>query len=681
MDTTNNQKNFTIALIGNPNSGKTVVFNNLTGSRQHVGNWPGVTVEKKEGKLFYKKRQINIVDLPGIYSLDAHSEDERVARDYLVFSKPDVVINIIDSSNLERNLYLTTQLLEMGMNVVIALNMYDECNARKIKIDIKKLNDILKVPIVATTATKKIGMKELLSKTYEAAVNSDGSTGCSLDVKYNRELESGLDVMENMVKDYLPNEDGYPARWIALKLIEDELKMVRQLAKNLPEIIINKKKEIVDNIENSCGEDVYSLIAENRYDFIKKIITEIIIRDTKESPTSVSDKIDRVITNRFLGIPIFLIIMYCVFTLTFKLGDPIVGWIETFFGWLSEVISTGLANINAPELLTSLITEGIIGGLGSVLVFLPNILLLFLAISLLEDSGYMARAAYVIDRFMQVLGLHGKAFIPLLIGFGCNVPGVMATRTLENKKDRMTTILINPLMSCSARLPVYILFASAFFKGKQSLIVFSLYILGILLAIMMAFILKRFVFKGENSFFIMELPPYRVPTIKSTLIHMWERSSSFIKKAGTIIVIAVILIWALSNLPVGVEYASKDSLIGKIGTFVAPVFKPAGFGNWEAAVALVFGILAKEVVVGTLGVIYGVDEAGLVGAISQHWNPISAYSFMIMTLIYIPCIAVIGAIKRETNSWGWTLFAVGYSLVLGWVVSVLFYQIANLFVR
>jgi len=512
MDNKKKEKIFTIALVGNPNSGKTVIFNNLTGSRQHVGNWPGVTVEKKEGKLFYRKRIINVIDLPGIYSLNAQSEDEKVARDYLVFNKPDVVVNIIDSSNLERNLYLTTMLLEMGMNVVIALNMYDECNARKIKIDIKKLTDILRIPVVPTIATKKIGMKELISKIYEVMLNP---SKCNLEIKYKSEIESDLDFMENMIKDYLTDSVDYPARWIALKLIEGEPELVKQIVKSLPEIITNKRKEIINNIENSSGEDVYVLISESRYDFIKNIIRDVIIHDNEESVTSVSDKIDRIVTNKFLGIPIFLIIMFGIFAITFKLGDPLKGWIEVFFEWLSKIASAGLTNLGAPGLLISLITKGIIGGLGSVLVFLPNIFLLFLAISLLEDSGYMARAAYVIDRFMHLFGLHGKAFIPLLIGFGCNVPAVMATRTLDNKKDRLITILINPLMSCSARLPVYILFTGVFFKKSQSLIVFSLYILGILLAIIMAFILNRFIYKGEEeSFFIMELPPYRVPTIK-----------------------------------------------------------------------------------------------------------------------------------------------------------------------
>ncbi len=353
--------------------------------------------------------------------------------------------------------------------------------------------------------------------------------------------------------------------------------------------------------------------------------------------------------------------------------------IESFLEWFSGITGTWLESAGTSGLLSSLIVDGIIGGLGSVLVFIPNIFLLFFAISLLEDSGYMARAAYIMDRFMHSLGLHGKSFIPLMIGFGCNVPAIMATRTLENKHDRLITILINPLMSCAARLPVYVLFAGAFFSTRQGLVIFSLYLLGLVLAILTGLALKRFLFSGEASHFVMELPPYRIPTLKSIFIHMWERGSSFIRKAGTIIFAVVVLIWILSNLPAGVEYASQESILGRIGSFVAPVFKPAGFGSWEAATALIFGILAKEVVVGTLGVIYGVEEAGLTETITRYWTPLSAYAFMVMTLIYIPCVAAIGAIKRETNSWGWTIFAVGYSLVLGWLMAVLVYQVGILF--
>jgi len=348
-------------------------------------------------------------------------------------------------------------------------------------------------------------------------------------------------------------------------------------------------------------------------------------------------------------------------------------------GTAAEAVAAWLEGAGSPAILTSLVVDGIIEGVGSVLVFIPNIFLLFFAISLLEDSGYMARAAYIMDRLMHALGLHGKSFIPFLIGFGCNVPAVMATRTLENRNDRLLTILINPLMSCTARLPVYVLFAGAFFGARQGLVVFSLYLLGLVLAVLMGMLFKKAFFKGEMSHFVMELPPYRMPTLKSTLLHMWERGASFIRKAGTIIFAAVVLIWLLANLPPGVEYASKDSILGKIGGFVAPVFAPAGFGTWEAAVALIAGLLAKEVVVGTLGVLYGVGEEGLAGVIAAQWTPLSAYSFMVMTLLYIPCVAVIGAIKRETNSWGWTWFAIGYTLVLGWVMSVLVFQVGKLF--
>ncbi|MDI3535374.1 MAG: ferrous iron transport protein [Thermosediminibacterales bacterium] len=421
------------------------------------------------------------------------------------------------------------------------------------------------------------------------------------------------------------------------------------------------------------------MIADRRYGFIGGLAKEVISRrQTAEDRLSISDKIDRIVTNRYLGIPIFLLAMWAVFQFTFKVGDPLIGWIETFFEWFGGAVGMLLERVGAPGFLNSLIVDGIIGGVGSVLVFIPNIFLLFFAISLLEDSGYMARAAYIMDRFMHTLGLHGKSFIPLLIGFGCNVPAIMAARTLENKRDRLIAILIIPLMSCSARLPVYVLFAGAFFSERQGLVIYSLYLLGIALAVMMGMIFKRFMFKGETSHFVMELPPYRMPTFKTTFIHMWERGSSFIRKAGTTIFTVVILIWALSNLPVGVEYASQESILGRIGSFAAPIFKPAGFGRWEAAAALLFGILAKEVVVGTLGVIYGAGEAGLTDIVSQYWTPLSAYAFMVMTLIYIPCAAAIGAIKRETNSWGWSAFAVAYTLILGWLMAVLVYQIGRL---
>ena len=662
-----------IALAGNPNSGKTSIFNNLTGSRQHVGNWPGVTVEKKEGRLTYQGVCHKIIDLPGTYSLGAYSEDEVIARDFILKEKPDVIVSVVDASNLARNLYLTTQLLEMGANVVVALNMMDEAKARGLNYNVQKLSAMLGVPVITTVATKKEGMDQLVAKVIEAA---DAGKGSLLKIDYGNELEEELGQLESTIQNHGQLSAEYPARWLALKMLEEDEHIHNEVKgrAGTADLVAQAEKSAA-HLLDVIGEDTESLVADRRYGFItgvaKKSVTK---RESAEQRLTRSDKIDSIVTSRFLGIPIFLFAMWAVFQFTFTLGDPMIGWVETFFEWFGGLVIAGLTAINSSDLVISLMVDGIIGGVGSVLVFIPNIFLLFLAISFLEDSGYMARAAYVMDRFMNSLGLHGKAFIPLLVGFGCNVPAIMATRTLENKRDRMVTILIAPLMSCGARLPVYVLFVGAFFSANQGLVLFSLYILGIVLAVIMGKIFKTFLFPGEASPFVMELPPYRIPTLKGTFIHMWERGSAFLKKAGTIIFSIVVLIWVLSILPWGVEYASQESLVGKLGSFVAPIFAPAGFGTWEAASALVFGILAKEVVVGTLGVIYGVGEEGLATAIQQFWTPLAAYSFMVMTLIYIPCAAVIGVIKRETNSWKWTGFAVGYTLALGWLMAVIIYQ-------
>lgn len=662
-----------IALAGNPNSGKTSIFNNLTGSRQHVGNWPGVTVEKKEGRLTYQGVSHKIIDLPGTYSLGAYSEDEVIARDFILKEKPDVIVSVVDASNLERNLYLTTQLLEMGANVVVALNMMDEAKARGLNYNVQKLSAMLGVPVITTVATKKEGMDQLVAKVIEAA---NAGKESSLKIDYGNELEEELGQLESTIQNHGQLSAEYPARWLALKMLEEDEHIHNEVKGRAGTAdLVAQAEKSATHLLDVIGEDTESLVADRRYGFItgvaKKSVTK---RESAEQRLTRSDKIDSIVTSRFLGIPIFLFAMWAVFQFTFTLGDPMIGWVETFFEWFGGLVIAGLTAINSSDLVISLMVDGIIGGVGSVLVFIPNIFLLFLAISFLEDSGYMARAAYVMDRFMNSLGLHGKAFIPLLVGFGCNVPAIMATRTLENKRDRMVTILIAPLMSCGARLPVYVLFVGAFFSANQGLVLFSLYILGIVLAVIMGKIFKTFLFPGEASPFVMELPPYRIPTLKGTFIHMWERGSAFLKKAGTIIFSIVVLIWVLSILPWGVEYASQESLVGKLGSFVAPIFAPAGFGTWEAASALVFGILAKEVVVGTLGVIYGVGEEGLATAIQQFWTPLAAYSFMVMTLIYIPCAAVIGVIKRETNSWKWTGFAVGYTLALGWLMAVIIYQ-------
>ena len=667
-------KEIVIALAGNPNSGKTTVFNNLTGARQHVGNWPGVTVEKKVGRLIYAGKTHKVIDLPGIYSLGAYSEDEIIARDFILHEKPDVVINVVDASNIERNLYLTVQLLEAGVRMVVALNMVDEAEARNIVVDREKLAEFLGVPVVPTVATKNKGLPELVEQALAAAESGPQE---ALKIDYGQEAEAEISELEKVISSRPGLADRYPPRWLAVKLLEEDDRLLKEIGK-LPDSgdLLARREKSIRRLQKITGEEVENLFAERRYGFISGIVRQVVRKKNIEQRLSLSDRIDRVVTSRFFGLPIFLVAMWAVFQFTFKLGGPLTGWIESFFDWLGGAAEGALNAVCAPEWVTSFLLKGVIGGVGSVLVFIPPIFLLFLAISFLEDSGYMARAAYIMDRFMHALGLHGKSFLPMLIGFGCNVPAIMATRTLENKQDRLVTILINPLMSCTARLPIYILFAGAFFSTRQGLVIFSLYLLGIILAIIMGKLFKTVLFKGESAPFVMELPPYRLPTLKGTLIHVWERGSSFIRKAGTIIFGAVVLIWVLSVFPWGVEYASQESLVGRLGGALAPVLAPAGFGKWEAAAALVFGLLAKEVVVGTLGVIYGVGEGGegLTQIIAQQWTPLSAYAFMAMCLIYIPCAATIGAIKRETNSWKWTGFAVGYSLVLGWVVAVIIYQ-------
>ncbi len=671
------KKEIKIALAGNPNSGKTTIFNNLTGSRQHVGNWPGVTVEKKEGKFTYEGIEMKVVDLPGIYSLASHSLDEKIARDFLLEEKPDVVVAIIDSSNLERNLYLAIQLLELGVNLVLDLNMIDIVENKGMRIDIEELSRVMGLPVIKTTANKGKGINNLKSAIKDAC---DGKERNVYDIDYGKDIEDEIERLSRVLKERKVLEK-YSRRWLTLKLLEQDENILAK-AKELPEgnEIRKKISESITKLEKHLGYDLETAIVERRYAFLRGLVKECChkvmgIRERRE----ITDRIDQIVTNKFLGIPIFLGLMWFTFQLVFTLGAPLADLIDSFFGWLGEIVFLGMNALAAPAWISSLFVDGIIGGVGSVLIFLPNILLLFLMISILEGSGYMARAAFIMDRVMHAMGLHGKSFIPMILGFGCNIPGIMAARTLESEKDRILTILVNPLMSCAARLPIYTLFAGVFFAKHQGLVVFSLYFMGIVLAIVVARIFKSIFFKQEVTPLIMELPPYRLPQVKSVLIHMWEKGSLFLKKAGTIIFVGVIFVWLLASLPVGVEYASKESLIGQLGSLFAPLFSLAGFGTWQATVSLIFGIVAKEIVVGTLGTLYGAEGMGLKSVIMQHFTPLSAYAFMAMSLIYVPCIAAIATIKKETN-WKWTSLAVGYSLVLGWVVAVLIYQIGSLFI-
>lgn len=669
-----------IALVGNPNCGKTSLFNALTGSRQHVGNWPGVTVEKKEGKLNFEGKSITVVDLPGTYSLGAYSEDEVVARNFILKAKPDVVINVIDSSNIDRNLYLTTQLLEMNANVVLALNMMDEAEAKEIKINEQKLSNSLGVTSIPTIATKKQGINELLKAAIKTA-NAGNFSKCKID--YGREMQGEIDSISASINECAAAID-YPAEWTAIKLLEnDEYIMNHVKDKNCGSKVLSQLQKSIENITAAVGYEPEAVVVDKRYDFISEA-TRTSVKKSEEYNETISDKIDKIVTNRFLGIPLFAAIMFIMYQITMTFGNDLLGgYIDGAFGALGEWAAGALEG--APELVSSFIVDGVIGGLGSIFVFLPLIMVMFFLISLLEDSGYMARAAYVSDRFMQSIGLHGKTAVSMIIGAGCNVAGVMSTRTLESKKDRMIAILINPFISCGARMPVYAIFAAAFFKGKtlgflstSGLVIFSLYVIGIIIAIISAKIFSKTLFKGESSYFVMELPPYRIPTAKSVFTHMWEKAGAFVKKAGTILFASVVIIWALSIFPLGVEPGTADSLIGKLGLAIEPIFRPLGFKGWEAGVALITGMLAKEAVVTTMATVWSVSEEGLAQAIQAQFTALSAYAFMIFTLLYAPCVAALGAIKKETNSNKWVVFSIVYNTVIAWILAFLVYQIGSL---
>lgn len=657
----------TIALAGNPNSGKTTLFNAITGSNQHVGNWPGVTVEKKEGLVKYNNQEYNIVDLPGTYSLGAFSEDEIVARDFILKGNPDVVINVVDATNIERNMYLTSQLIEMGTKVILALNMMDEAESQNIGIDLDKLSKNLGIPVVATVASKKQGIEDLL----ESASNYIDSENTSKDFTYNQAIEDELKELRPLLKNY---DYIYPDEWIAVKLLEQDENIIEYINSTENDNLKSKAEEIEE-----IDSDLELEIINNRYEFISSMLDGIVRRPDK-TELSLTDKIDNIVTHKFWGIPIFAVIMFTVFQLTFTIGEDLLG--ESVAGLIEALggfAETLLINISAPELLTSFVSDGIFGGVGAVVEFVPLIVTLYFFMGILEDTGYMARAAYVMDGVMRKLGLHGKTFISMIIGFGCNVPGIMSTRTLENKKDRMIAILINPFMSCGAKIPIYMIFIAAFFPNSGGIVLFSLYFLGIAMALIVGKIFSKTLFKGENSDFIMELPPYRLPSFSSVLRNMWDKVWSFLKRAGTVIFIVVSLLWVLSVLPFGVEPSSQASLLGRIGTFVAPIFKPAGFGNWQAAVSLFSGIAAKEAVVGVLGMVYaGGSLSDLPLQLQSIFTPLTAVSFMVMVLFYTPCAATIATVKKETNSYKWPIFTALYTFAIGWLAAVLVFQIGTL---
>lgn len=669
--------NFTIALVGNPNCGKTSLFNTLTGSRQHVGNWPGVTVEKKEGTARFEGKEISVIDLPGTYSFSASSEDEIVAVNYIMNENPDVVVNVIDSANLERNLYLTLQLLEMGIRVVIALNMTDEAEKKSIFINKEKLSETLGVQVINTVATKNIGIPDLL----RAALSDDPRFGRAVQPDYWQELTQEF----SMVADALAVSgigDKEKRSLIAVRALEDDAYALNMIADSpaLQELVMNEREKIIDRL----GFEPAMVMADKRYAHIAEIIRECVRREKSEKK-DLTERIDAIVTNKWLGIPLFFVIMFVLYQFTMGFGNNFLGgYVEGAFNLLGQSVSALMTG--TPLLLQSFVTDALIGGIGSVLVFVPLMFTMYFLISFLEDSGYMARAAYVMDRLMRAVGLHGKTAVAMIVGSGCNVAGIMSTRTLDTRKDRMIGILISPFISCSARLPVYALFAGAFFKGMKigflpvaGFVIFSLYVLGLIVAVVAGKILSKTAFKQEKSYFVMELPPYRMPTLKSLLRHMWEKTESFVKKAGTTILGIVVLLWALSVFPLGISPGSAESILGRMGAFIAPILSPAGFGNWQSAVSLVVGVGAKEAIIATMGMVYGTGENVLSAVLPQFFTPLSAYSFMVMTLLYSPCAATIAIIKKETNSLKWAVLSVIYSLVIGWTAATLVYQLGTLF--
>lgn len=675
----------TIALAGNPNCGKTTMFNHLTGSSQFVGNWPGVTVEKKEGKLKGYK-DVVITDLPGIYSLSPYTLEEVVARNYLLRGKPDVIINLVDASNIERNLYLTTQLIEIGIPVVIGLNMMDVVRKSGDKIDVRKLSEALGCPVVETSGLKGEGGKELAEKAIEMV-----KTGRKTLPKhvFSQKVENSLSKVEALLYEKVAEEN---LRWFAIKIFERDEKAAAELKLSQQ---VQKLEEIIQACEESEDDDSESIITNERYTYIAGVVKDSVKKH--KTGLSTSDKIDRIVTNRWLALPIFFVVMFLVYYISITtMGEIVTGFTnDTLFGiWISEPLAAFLTGIGTAEWLVGLVVDGIVGGVGAVLGFVPQMLILFLLLCLLEDCGYMARVAFIMDRIFRRFGLSGKSFIPMLIGSGCGVPGIMASRTIEQERDRKMTIMTTTFIPCGAKMPIVALIAGALFNGAWW-VAPSAYFIGVTAVIISGIILKKTkMFAGEPAPFIMELPQYHLPTVGNILRGTWERGWSFIKKAGTVILIASILVWFSSSFGVadgtfGMVENMDASILAVIGSTIAPIFAPLGFGNWQSAVATVLGLVAKEEVVGVFGVLYGVsgdalalveeNAFGELGAIAAHFTPLSAYAFLVFNLLCAPCFAAIGAIKREMNNPKWTLFAIGYQTVFAYTISLIVYQLGRLF--
>ncbi|NLV86218.1 MAG: ferrous iron transport protein B [Clostridiales bacterium] len=672
-----------IALAGNPNSGKTTLFNDLTGSNQYVGNWPGVTVEKKEGKLKGRKNVV-IQDLPGIYSLSPYTLEEVVARNYLVNEKPDAIINIVDGTNIERNLYLTTQLIELGIPVVVAINMMDLVRKNGDKIDTKKLGAAMGCEVVEISALKGEGSFILVDKAIEIAKAGDQDEHPHV---FTGSVEHALAHIEESVSHMV---DEYMLRWTAIKLFERDEKVMEHL--KLDSELIEHLDEHIKDCERELDDDAESIITNQRYAYISKLVGSAVKKKAPQHSLSTSDKIDRIVTNRFLALPIFAAIMFLVYYISIgSIGDFVTEWTEeTLFGELiMGNLTVFMEGLGIAPWLIGLVVEGIIGGVGAVLSFVPQLLILFLLLSVLEDIGYMARVAFIMDRVFRKFGLSGKSFIPMLVSSGCAVPGIMATRTIENQRDRRMTIMTTAFIPCSAKMPIIAMFAGALFGGS-ALVAVSAYFIGVASIVISGIILKKTkAFAGDPAPFVMELPAYHTPALTNVLRSTWERGWSFIKRAGTLILAASIVLWFLqafgfSNGVFGMVEDNNDSLIAAIGNAVAFIFAPLGFGHWQGAVATFLGLIAKEAVVSTFGVLYGVAEVSEAGEeiwslLVADFTPLKAYSFMVFNLLCAPCFAAMGAIKREMNNAKWTWFAIGYMCGFAYAISLLVYQFGLLF--
>ncbi|MDR3267231.1 MAG: ferrous iron transport protein B, partial [Tannerella sp.] len=679
-------KRIQVALVGNPNAGKTSLFNCATGKQERVGNYGGVTVDLKTAHLKHNGYRIDMTDLPGTYSISEYTPEELFVRKHLTEAMPDVVINVIDASNMERNLYLTTQLIDMNIKVVIALNMFDELEGKKDKLDYVQLGKLLGFPIVPTVASKGKGIGELIEKVIDI-YEEKGMDYHHIHINYGEEINHSIEKLKVEIKKNTILTDKYHAQYVAVKLLENDKNFTEQIDE-IPQTgqLLKMVTEETSWLEHKYNSRIETIIADAKYSFIRGALKETYQPSDRKKIKGY--ELDNIMTDKWLGIPVFLFMMWLMFQLTFTLGSFPMNWIdagvEALNGWFQNIMPQGI--------LRDMVTEGIIAGVGSVIVFLPNIIILFLCISLMEDTGYMARAAFIMDRLMHKIGLHGKSFIPMLMGFGCNVPAIMATRTLENRKDRLVTMLVLPFMSCSARLPVYILFISAFFVKYQALVMFGIYLIGIFVSAAMALVFNKIVFKKRDIPFVMELPPYRIPTLKNTTSHTWNKSVQYLQKMGTIILVASIIIWSLGYFPhdeelevTNPEAAMENSYIGQLGQLIEPVIQPLGY-DWKIGVSLITGMAAKEIVVSSMGVLYHagneVDENSetLKTKIREQtftsgekagqkvFTPLVACSFMIFILLYFPCIAVISAIKKEAGL-KWAVFTACYTTAFAWLAA------------